>query len=70
VKGAPPSKWRGANDSPSRDAYWRSKRLQARKVRNLVRHCGMSEAQALAYWLRVRTKRMRTSMGSSSANAA
>lgn len=42
-----------------RNRYWNSKRLEKRKVRNLVRCNGMNPVLARQYWLKVRTKRIR-----------
>ena len=53
-------KYAGRNVGPARNRYWGDRRLQRHKVRNLVRCCGMSEKDALNYWLEVRQGRMRT----------
>lgn len=37
-------------NSAARNRYWESGRLERKKVRNLVRHCGMSEVDALKHW--------------------
>jgi len=50
VKGAPPSKQSGANDTPARRRYWGEGRLEKRKIRNLMVHCGMSYAVASTHW--------------------
>lgn len=59
TKGAPRSKRPGANDSPSRRNYWASGRLAARKIRNLVRCNGLTEAQARLHWHASRKGRMK-----------
>ena len=40
----------GRNVGPARERYWRERRLEAKKVRALIRCCGMSEADARALW--------------------
>jgi len=49
---------RGARNNV-RNRYWATRRLEKRKVRNLVRCCGMSAAKALVYWRGVRLTRIR-----------
>lgn len=56
-KGAPRRKRSGGNDKPSRRNYWNSGKLRTRKIRNLMRCCGMTRAQAEARWNR--SKRMK-----------
>lgn len=47
------------NKKPSRARYWASKRLEKRKIRNLVKYCGLSEAAAYDRWHSTRMGRMR-----------
>ncbi len=48
------------NTTPARGSYWTSGRLAAKKVRNLMKHNGLTRAQAMRYWLEVRGgRRMR-----------
>ena len=49
---------RGGRNSV-RSRYWNSRRLEKRKVRNLVRCCGMNEVLALTHWRNVRTTRIK-----------
>ena len=49
---------RGARND-KRNRYWNSKRLEKRKVRNLVEHNGMYPAIAREHWRTVRTTRIR-----------
>jgi hypothetical protein len=63
VKGAPPRKNKGGNLGRERarevrSRYWRSGRLQRRKVRNLVRCCGMTWDAATALWEATRKRRV------------
>lgn len=44
---------------PARANYWARKRLQERKVKNLMRRNKMTRAEALAFWLKARTKRVK-----------
>jgi hypothetical protein len=44
---------------PAKQRYWAEGRLEEHKVRNLVRHNGMTEEQARKFWRAVRTKRMK-----------
>lgn len=60
-KGAPRRKRRGGNmgitkGHNSRPRYWASNRLRQRKVRNLMRHCGMTRAEAEKRWDATRTR--------------
>ena len=43
-----------SNTSPTRAKYWNSGRLAAKKIRNLMKHNGLTRAQALQYWAEVR----------------
>lgn len=52
-------KFFGRNNRPSRTRYWSSTRLMDRKVRNLVRCCGMTYEAAKALWLATRTTRVK-----------
>ena len=38
------------NIGPARLRYWSSRSLEKNKVKNLMRHNGMTRAKALAYW--------------------
>ena len=43
--------------------YWMSKHLERNKVRNLMRHCGMTKEFATEFWQNARqNRRMRTSI--------
>ena len=44
---------------PARNNYWARKTLQKHKVRNLIRHCGMTPEAALRYWLKARRMRVK-----------
>lgn len=60
VKGAPPSKQPGANNSPSRQRR-RIKNLGnmlvgERKIRNLVKYCRMTKERATKVWLSTRKR--------------
>jgi len=35
---------------PARLRYWATKRLEERKIRNLMKHCGMTKQQAYRFW--------------------
>lgn len=35
---------------PARAKYWASRRLEEKKIRNLMDHCGMSRQQAYHTW--------------------
>lgn len=50
TKGAPRSKRGGANNGPSRQRYWATRRLEQHKVKALMAHSGMTRAQALVFW--------------------
>lgn len=50
-------KYKGRNGSPSRDRYWAAGGPKRRKVANLMRDRGWSEAQATTHWLAVRQGR-------------
>ena len=48
---------------PAKIRYWMSKHLERNKVRNLMRHCGMTKAFATEFWQNARqNRRMRTSI--------
>jgi hypothetical protein len=49
---------RGARNGV-RIRYWSSNRLMKRKVKNLMRCCGMTRAEAEAHWREVRVKRIK-----------
>lgn len=49
-KGAPRSKRTGANNGPARQRYWTSGRLREKKVKALMRHNGLTRAQAEVHW--------------------
>lgn len=49
----------GRNAGPARERYWRSGRLEDKKVRALVKHCGMSERDARALWRAERLGRIK-----------
>jgi len=46
--------------SLSHARYWAEKKLQKHKIRNLIRHNGMTEHEAYLHWTSVRTKRIKT----------
>lgn len=58
-KGAPRSKRPGANDTPARRKYWTSKVLETRKIKNLMKFCGLTRAEAYIRWHDTRKGRMR-----------
>jgi len=50
------------DNRPARERYWREKRLEARKVRNLMKYCGLSKQSAYKRWRDERGgRRMKTS---------
>lgn len=50
----------GRNDGPARKTYWRSGRLEARKVKALMEHNGMTRSEAVTHWRETRTSRVKT----------
>ncbi len=54
AKGAPRSKRPGANDCPARRRYWETHRLREHKVKALMRHNGMTRAEATTFWVAAR----------------
>ncbi len=52
-------KHQGRNVGPSRNEYWRSGQLRKHKVRNLMRHNGMTQVEAQRFWDHARVKRCR-----------
>ena len=38
------------DDRPSRKRYWMKRTLEERKVRHLVKHCGMTKQSAYNRW--------------------
>ena len=49
-----------SNTTPARGSYWTRGRLAAKKIRNLMKHNGLTRARAEQYWLEVRGgRRMR-----------
>lgn len=52
-------KFRGRNERDSRLKYWRYDVLMRHKVRNLVRSCGMTREEAIAFWKAVRKTRIK-----------
>ncbi len=50
-------KFAGRNNGPSRQRYWASGRLREHKVKNLMRHNGLTRAEATVLWLDTRTTR-------------
>lgn len=50
-------KFSGRNNGPARQKYWRTNKLQEKKVRALMEHNGMTRAEAVAHWNRVREGR-------------
>lgn len=59
AKGAPRSKRPGANNTPARQRYWASGRLAERKIKNLMRHNGLTRAEASLLWHNTRTTRIK-----------
>jgi hypothetical protein len=53
-------KFVGRNNGPARQRYWTSGRLAERKIRNLMRHCGLTREQAYALWHAARKGRVKT----------
>jgi hypothetical protein len=45
---------------PARARYWATRRLETRKVRNLVKCCGMTLEAAKKKWAATRTTRIKT----------
>lgn len=56
-KHARPAKSKGKNNGPSRQSYWASGRLQAHKVKALMKHNGMTKEAATRFWLAARHTR-------------
>ena len=50
----------GQNQGPARDRYWRTDRLMKHKIRNLMRHNGLTRAEAYLLWTSARQGRRRT----------
>ena len=46
------------DNRPARLMYWARRRLETRKVGNLMRYCGMSKQSAYKYWHKVRQGRV------------
>jgi len=51
------SKGKRADKRPARLHYWSSGKLSERKIKNLMRHNGLTRAKAEQYWLAVRGNR-------------
>lgn len=49
-------KFTGRNDGPSRRRYRSDGRLMAHKVKHLMTHNGLTEADATVYWLATRRR--------------
>lgn len=49
--------------SAARDRYWASGRLEKRKVRNLMKHCGLTEDEAKKRWKEQKARAPRGSAG-------
>jgi hypothetical protein len=47
---------------PARDRYWATRRLETRKVNNLMRCCGMSKQSAYNFWHKTRQGRVRDAL--------
>ena len=47
-----------ADKRPARLRYWFTRRLEARKVANLMKYCGMSKQSAFNFWHRTRKGRV------------
>jgi len=62
TKGAPPSKWPGANDRPSRSAYHGGGviRMAERKIRRIAANNKISLREALDLWKATRKRRLAT----------
>ena len=58
-KGAPRSKRPGANNKPSRVKYWQSGRLEERKIKRLMKHQGLTRAEAFNLWRSTRKGRVK-----------
>jgi hypothetical protein len=48
------------NKTPARSRYWGTNRLERNKIRNMVRHCNMTETKARREWINKRKTRMKT----------
>ena len=46
------------DERPARKRYWDGKHLMHNKVRNLMRCCGMTKAEAISFWKSSRRTRM------------
>jgi hypothetical protein len=44
---------------PARLRYWMSGRLEERKIRNLMKYCGMSKQSAYKFWHNTRKGRVK-----------
>lgn len=53
-------KFKGRNNGPARERYWSGGMLKRHKVKNLMRHNGLTRAEAEVLWLDSRKGRMRT----------
>ena len=63
-KGGKKSRKRGNQTrKPSTKKYWAYRVLERHKVRNLIRHNGMTPEKALALWRRVRKTWTKWSVG-------
>lgn len=49
-KGKKNRKWGRNKRKPSAQRYASSNRLENRKIRNLMKYCGMTRAQAMEVW--------------------
>ena len=52
-------KFSGRNNGPSRQRYWAGSTLMKRKLKNLMRHNGMTREVAWLYWKDARKGRMK-----------
>jgi len=56
-------KFAGRNNGPARQRYWSSGRLEARKIRALMRDHGLTRSAARALWHATRKGRLKTGSG-------
>lgn len=43
-------KAKGPDNRPARVRYWASRHLEKNKIKNLMKHCGMTRAEATKFW--------------------
>ena len=58
MAGSGGKKSKSRDDRPARKEYWRKRKLEERKIKNLIKHCGMTRQSAYNRWHRERTGRV------------